>query len=189
MHPVRNPNLMVVTGGPGAGKTTLLRELERQGFHCVPEIAREIIRRQVATGGDAVPWGDTTRYSQLMLAGSVESYLQFSHAHEATFFDRGIPDTLCYARLINLPQTAEIESACRNLSLPPASFRRTAVEGNLFHRRRAQADVRRCHKRLSAHGRGVSAVRIRSRGATALESRATSRVRHCEIERRRQRRA
>jgi predicted ATPase len=107
-----NPNLFVITGGPGVGKTTLLRELERRGFCCVPEVAREIIREQVASGGDAVPWANACLYTELMLKGSTDSYLAHQGARRTTFFDRGIPDVLCYARIINLPQTEEIESAC-----------------------------------------------------------------------------
>ena len=71
---MHNPNLFVITGGPGAGKTTLLRELEQRGFSCVPEVAREIIRQQVASGGDALPWANTRRYTELMLQGSIEVY-------------------------------------------------------------------------------------------------------------------
>ena len=37
-------NLFIITGGPGAGKTTVLTELQRLGFTCVPEVARQIIQ-------------------------------------------------------------------------------------------------------------------------------------------------
>ena len=109
---IESPNLFVITGGPGAGKTTLLRELERRGFCCVPEIAREIIREQVAAKGDALPWANTLRYTQLMLARSVATYQHHIPANRVTFTDRGLPDVLCYAQLINLEATAEIQSAC-----------------------------------------------------------------------------
>jgi predicted ATPase len=111
---MHNPNLFVITGGPGAGKTTLLRELEQRGFSCVPEVAREIIRQQVASGGDALPWANTRRYTELMLQGSIEVYDANKSATRPTFFDRGLPDVLCYARLIGLQATAEIEAACEN---------------------------------------------------------------------------
>jgi predicted ATPase len=119
---IANPNLFVITGGPGAGKTTLLRELERRGFHCVPEIAREIIRQQVAANGDALPWADTLRYTQLMLARSVDCYLQHTPASRLTFIDRGIPDVLCYAQIINLEAVAEIQSACETYRYNPIVF-------------------------------------------------------------------
>jgi predicted ATPase len=107
-----NPNLFVITGGPGVGKTTLLRELERRGYCCVPEVAREIIRQQVASGGDALPWADTALYTELMLLGSIEVYQANRSSAYPTFFDRGIPNVLCYAKLIGLDETAEIEAAC-----------------------------------------------------------------------------
>lgn len=111
---IANPNLFVITGGPGAGKTTLLRELERRGFCCVPEIAREIIRQQVAAQGGALPWADAFRYTQSMLARSVACYQQYASASRVTFIDRGIPDVLCYAQLINLEARAAIQSACES---------------------------------------------------------------------------
>ena len=52
---VSDLQLVVVSGGPGAGKTTLLLELERRGFCCVPEVARQIIQEQVRDEGDALP--------------------------------------------------------------------------------------------------------------------------------------
>lgn len=109
---IHNPNLFVITGGPGVGKTTLLRELERRGFGCVPEVARAIIRRQLASGGDALPWADTARYTEFMLQGSIAAYNANKAATGPTVFDRGIPDVLCYARLICLDATAHIEAAC-----------------------------------------------------------------------------
>ena len=105
--------LVVITGGPGAGKTTLLLELERRGFCCSPEVARQIIQKQVQDGGDALPWGDRAQYCRLMLDRSIASYREHIGSTGITFFDRGIPDTLCYARLGGLPLEDEILAACK----------------------------------------------------------------------------
>ena len=100
--------LVAISGGPGAGKTTLLVELERRGFRCSPEVARQIIQQQVQAGGVALPWRDRTKYCRLMLERSVASYLDQAWdaeqhgAMETVFFDRGIPDALCYSRLAGL---------------------------------------------------------------------------------------
>jgi predicted ATPase len=120
--PTVTPSLFVITGGPGAGKTTLLAELERRGFVCVPEVARQIIQEQVAARGDAVPWANTTRYTELMLARSVESYLKHRADTVPAFVDRGIPDVLCYARIIHRSATADIEAACANYRYNPTVF-------------------------------------------------------------------
>ncbi len=108
----KNSNLYVITGGPGCGKTTVLRELKNRGFRYLPEVARQIIQEQVEIGGDALPWGDRERYTELMLERSVESYLQCAPAAKPMFSDRGIPDSLCYARLVALPQQESLRRAC-----------------------------------------------------------------------------
>lgn len=104
--------LVVISGGPGAGKTTILLELERRGFRCAPEVARQIIQEQIRDGGDALPWADREQYCRLMLERSIVSYLEHALSEGTTFFDRGIPDTLCYARLIGSPLEDEILTAC-----------------------------------------------------------------------------
>ncbi|UUC45093.1 AAA family ATPase [Flavobacterium cerinum] len=102
----------VITGGPGVGKTTLLEALKQQGYLCIPEIAREIIHEQIQQNGTALPWKDYALYTRLMLERSVNSYcdtIQIYNGTEPVFFDRGIPDTLCYASLTDQPITETME--------------------------------------------------------------------------------
>lgn len=97
-----NPQLMVLTGGPGAGKTTVLKELQRRGYAVAPEVAREIIQREMARGGDALPWADRSRYTELMLQGSIGAFRAHTPSERPVLMDRGIPDVLAYARLAGL---------------------------------------------------------------------------------------
>lgn len=117
-----NLNLFVLTGGPGAGKTTLIKALEESGFQTVDEVAREIIKEQIESGGDALPWKNMTCYTRLMLERSIQSYQIHTESVDLRFFDRGIPDTLAYARLIGLDETAEIEMAVRLYRYNPVVF-------------------------------------------------------------------
>jgi len=120
--PLYSPNFVVVSGGPGSGKTTVLGELSKLGFPYAPEVARQIIQEQVNTSGTALPWSDQKAYTMLMLERSVASYLAHESALSLTFSDRGIPDTLGYARIIGLRDTCEIEDACRDYRYAPLVF-------------------------------------------------------------------
>ena len=117
-----NPNLFVVSGGPGAGKTTVLQELASRGYPVAPEIARQIIQEQMQSGGTALPWRDREGYALLMLERSVGSYLAHTPASRPTFSDRGIPDTLCYARLTGVSNQVSISYACRRYRYAPLVF-------------------------------------------------------------------
>lgn len=122
---ITNPNLYVVSGGPGSGKTTVLAELSKLGFAHAPEVARLIIQEQVRNGGRALPWDDREAYTRLMLQQSIHSYLQHSCVREPMFADRGLPDTLGYARLIGLPNQSlmrTIEDSCRQYRYSPLVF-------------------------------------------------------------------
>ncbi len=49
-------NFYVISGGPGVGKRTLLKELQKKGYTIVPEVARDLIKEQQRTRGEALPW-------------------------------------------------------------------------------------------------------------------------------------
>ena len=107
--------LFVITGGPGVGKTTLLQELQKRFFTCIPEVAREIIKEQVAVQGDALPWKNKELYLQMMFDRSVDSYLTAKNNNSSLiFFDRGIPDSLTYAAVIGFEKTETMENVVRH---------------------------------------------------------------------------
>lgn len=104
-----NSNLHVFTGGPGSGKTTVLEKLAGMEYPTVSEVGRGIIQRQEAIGGKAVPWSDKGRYAHLMFLHSMADFLEYAEVRKPCFFDRGILDTLGYARLCDLPVPDEWE--------------------------------------------------------------------------------
>ncbi len=107
-------NFFVITGGPGAGKTTLIYALEKAGFPCVAEVARQVIQEQLQCGGDGLPWMNVPRYTSLMLDRSQHTYRQATaNKPGITFFDRGIPDSIAYARIAGIAISPELDAAAR----------------------------------------------------------------------------
>jgi len=115
-------NFYIITGGPGVGKTTLIDELSLRGYNCIPEVAREIIKNQIVTGGDALPWGNTRKYSDLMLKESVHDFLNLQNSEEICFFDRGIPDTYGYELLMDFEINPELKIATERYRYNPTVF-------------------------------------------------------------------
>lgn len=104
--------LYIITVGPGAGKTTLLDELNHQGLITVPEEGRRVIKEQMGSGGEGLPWLNKELFAELMFEESVKTYQKISQAvhTKPVFFDRGILDTLGYMRLENIPVPASMAS-------------------------------------------------------------------------------
>lgn len=98
---IRKDNFIIITGGPGAGKTSLIDELSTRGYRCVPEVARQIIREEMSKNGEALPWKNITAYSSRMLEDSIRDFRERLACDDLHFFDRGIPDTYGYERLLN----------------------------------------------------------------------------------------
>lgn len=105
----------VFTGAPGAGKTTLLDCLEKKGYVVVPEVARNIIREQVAKNGNALPWKNTMQYQQLMAAQTITAFETAPDHSALCLFDRGIPDVVAYSRLIGITANKTLHNAALNL--------------------------------------------------------------------------
>lgn len=112
----------IITGGPGAGKTILLDQLQKRGYDCVPEVARNIIKKQVETGGSALPWADTRLYSDMMLQASIDDYVNLQGYNKVLFFDRGIPDTYAYEILMNFDISPKLRDAVATYRYNPTVF-------------------------------------------------------------------
>jgi predicted ATPase len=99
---LKQENYFVITGTPGTGKSSLIRALQRLGHPCVEEPARPIIAAQRACGGNGIPERDPRRFCDLLLEQAVADYERERNNAGPVFFDRGIPDTICYAELFAL---------------------------------------------------------------------------------------
>jgi predicted ATPase len=47
---------ILLSGCSGGGKSTLLAELAQRGFATIEEPGRRVVREELASGGDALPW-------------------------------------------------------------------------------------------------------------------------------------
>lgn len=89
---IEKPNFFVFTGGPGVGKTTLIRRLQAMGEIVVEESARAVIRENVETCGEAVPWLDNDAYVEATSRHDIAVFDSLAHETRRVFFDRGIVD-------------------------------------------------------------------------------------------------
>jgi predicted ATPase len=112
---LRKENCYVITGGPGVGKTTLLSELSKNKVKTVSENARQIIKEQVKKNGDGVPWKNRELYVHLVLHASLVSFNAApTNSADIYFFDRGILDIICYADMIGLGISEEMDNVGEN---------------------------------------------------------------------------
>ena len=114
--------LHIITGGPGSGKTTLIDALAAQGIATSPEVGRALIREQVASGGDALPWGDERRFAALMLPREIAARAAALALGRPVVLDRGVPDVAGFLRASGLPVPAAIDRAARDCRYNPRVF-------------------------------------------------------------------
>ena len=83
---------VVLSGCSGGGKTTLLAELAARGYHTVEEPGRRIVRQEVASGGDALPWADGAAFARRAVAMAYLDRRTAAGLSGWVFFDRGLID-------------------------------------------------------------------------------------------------
>ena len=119
---MENLNFYILTGGPGSGKSTVLNLLSNMGYLTVEETGRNIIRKQIKSQGDAVPWKNASRYTRLMFLHAIIDFEEFTYVQKTCFFDRGILDILGYCRLVNIPITAILKKTVHKYRYNPKVF-------------------------------------------------------------------
>jgi predicted ATPase len=89
---LHKPNFFVFTGGGGTGKTALITHLQAAGERVVAENIRAVIREQVETGGEALPWLDAKGCCDLTTARDIADFDRLAGETGRVFFDRGLMD-------------------------------------------------------------------------------------------------
>lgn len=96
-------NKIVLTGGPGTGKTTIIEELIKRGYHCMPEISREITEMARKNGIEQLFLKNPILFSEMLLEGRENQYkIADKMDKDLIFFDRGIPDVHAYMNYISI---------------------------------------------------------------------------------------
>jgi predicted ATPase len=96
-----------------------LRHLEALGERVVEETARTVIREQVASGGQAVPWIDPPAYARLTAGRDAAAFDAVAKETGRVFFDRGILDSY---GVEGAPPWPELETAVRMRRYNPCVF-------------------------------------------------------------------
>lgn len=103
----------IITGGPGFGKTTIINRLEELGHQVCHENSREVIKEQLDTGGNILPWVDVTKFTEIIIEKRIISYNDVPQ-DKPVFFDRGIADALAFMYRQELEVKEHLEQAARN---------------------------------------------------------------------------
>ena len=116
-----NIKKIVITGAPGTGKTLLVKALENQGYHCFPEIIRDMTfaakqgeETKTHTTNPLTFVDDPFRFNKKLLEGRREHFRASLNLNASIcFFDRGIPDVLAYMDYFGQTYPSEFVKACR----------------------------------------------------------------------------
>ena len=75
------------------------------------EPAREVLAEQRAIDGDGTHDRDRSLFVALLLQRSVDKYEVAQHEERPVLFDRGVPDCITYATLMDVDPTPSLEAA------------------------------------------------------------------------------
>jgi predicted ATPase len=83
---------IMLSGCSGGGKSALLEELRWRGHAVVEEPGRRIVRQEIASGGDALPWRDFAAFARRAIAMALADRAARRDDEGLVFFDRGLID-------------------------------------------------------------------------------------------------
>ena len=95
-------NWHVITGAACSGKTTTINLLTDRGYQTVPEVARQLIERELAKGRTIEEWFANGAAMTPAVADVQRRVERGLRAADVAFLDRGLPDCLFFYRNFGL---------------------------------------------------------------------------------------
>ncbi|MCP4976699.1 MAG: ATP-binding protein [Maribacter sp.] len=114
---------IIITGGPSTGKTAVIEQLEKDGFHCLHEVIRNMTSEEINQGekikivsNPIISVSDPMKFNLRILNARIEQYKTAQETNgNLFFFDRGIPDVLAYMDCFQQNYDSIFINACDNL--------------------------------------------------------------------------
>lgn len=104
-------NWYAISGVASSGKTTIINLLEKKGYDVVHESATEFVKQQFAKGYtiDQIR-KDEGRFQETILSLKL-FYENMLDPQKLTFIDRGMPDTVAFYKMYNVPMPEYVKQA------------------------------------------------------------------------------
>jgi len=115
-------HLFVISGCSSAGKSTLIAGLAARGESVVVEPGREIVKEQLARGGDALPWANAQGFIDLCAEQTIRDFDLHVRLPQRTFFDRSFIDVACAVQRSGFIAPPSLEVAVRTKRYAPLVF-------------------------------------------------------------------
>ena len=107
-------HLFVISGCSSSGKSTLLEALAQQGEVVSEEPGRQIVKEQLRTGGDALPWLNPQRFIDLCAEHAVREFDRHVRQARRVFFDRSFIDVATAVESSGLVAPETLQQALRS---------------------------------------------------------------------------
>ncbi len=100
----------------------MLAELGRRGYAVFEEAGRRVVRRELASGGDGVPWRDMLRFTALTIAEALATYAEAVRAPPPAFLDRSVVEQACWLKRTGRPVPVHVAAFLARRPFHPFVF-------------------------------------------------------------------
>ncbi|MBN09847.1 MAG: ATPase [Flavobacteriaceae bacterium] len=96
---------ILITGGPGSGKTSIIERLKNEGFSCMDEFSRSLLKLGKKQGLYDVFLEQPTLLTSKIISARKKQFFEsekiYNPKKRLVFFDRGIHDAIAYYMYID----------------------------------------------------------------------------------------